>query len=257
MAAPGAVPGVTSGDSFDGSRREGGGPPDPDPIPQCQLIDLQLSGERAEEKREGTGEHQSAVALDVEHRALQRLRSSLSAPPPALLQLLWAHPKLGEDNLAAIIEVKAQPGTFLPSTTASHQFTLEGQSCPTGIPGLSPPKKDQCSGVTAILREKGSVHFLWLLLREAEMSREEPPGPAVAPVGAGPALTWSSTARGSQVCPTPVHFVLAMGQAFPARGETQTGRAARAVTQHKLPWLSQGILQGKHTFVSFLHLKTQ
>lgn len=31
VAAPGAVPGVTSGDSFDGSRREGGVPPIPTP----------------------------------------------------------------------------------------------------------------------------------------------------------------------------------------------------------------------------------
>lgn len=115
----------------------------PDPIPQRQLIDSQMSAE-SRGKREGTREHPSRVAQDVEHRALQRLRSSsrcrhrLSpAPQPCCTPSPWGHPK--DSNLW----VKAhpwQPGTFLPSTTASYQFTLEGQSCPAGIPGLSPQK---------------------------------------------------------------------------------------------------------------------
>lgn len=41
------------------------------------------------------------------------------------------------------------------------------------------------------------------------MSREESPGPVVA---LGPPSPGSSTARGSQVYPTPVHFVLPMGE---------------------------------------------
>lgn len=70
----------------------------------------------------------------------------------------------------------------------------------------------------------------------------------------GPPSPGSSTARGFQVYPTPVHFVLSMGQAFPARGQTQTGRAAWGVTQHRL---SQNTLLFPLCSAWQQHLKTQ
>lgn len=57
--------------------------PRPHPIPQRQLIDSQTSGGSRGGGR-GAREHPSPAAQDVEHRALQRLRSSLSAPAPPL-----------------------------------------------------------------------------------------------------------------------------------------------------------------------------
>lgn len=91
------VPRVTSGDSFDRGRQERRGPAPPIAIPQRQLIDLRMSGGRRGKKARAGGSINQR--WNVEHRALQRLRSSLSEPtslspaPPALLQPSPAAPR--------------------------------------------------------------------------------------------------------------------------------------------------------------------
>lgn len=148
------VPGVASGESFD-QRRQDGRPAPPIPIPSLNVGSLICRCRaRAEEN---TREHQSPVAQDVEHRALQRLCSSLSAPAPPLsgtsgaapaqpccTPSLCGHPKVGKDNLAATIEVRAQAmaagdlpafyHSILPIYSGSAELPLWGS-------GAVPPER--------------------------------------------------------------------------------------------------------------------
>lgn len=148
------VPGVTCGESSDQSSQEGG-PALPIPTPSLNVSSLiRRCREREQSKTRGYqgASHPSAVAQDVEHRALQRLRSSLSAPAPPLTGTssaapaqpccspsLWGHPH--DSNLwgESTAYGSQGPSCLLPQHPTNLLWKC--RAVPLGLWGC-PPRKD-------------------------------------------------------------------------------------------------------------------